>query len=162
MKNIKKCFCLVLVLTLLLCGCSPDENKPYEPDTPVPVAHEGEFVSEHGLMRFNGDGESIEIEFDAYLSGLTGLPDGRHEGTYAFLSGDLPPHGSIPVRYDAAHEVRITVEGTIAVIGLGIAAEDGSSAQVGVNTVTPERIPLLFAENGRSFHILFTKESQEK
>jgi hypothetical protein len=158
----KKWLCLIMALTLLLCGCSPDGNQPYEPDTPAPAAHEGEFVSEHGVMRFNGDGKSLEMEFDTYLSELTGLPDGRHEGTYVFLSGDLPPNGSIPVRYDVAHEVRITVDGNYAVIGLGIAAEDGSSAQVGVNTVTPERIPLLFSENGRSFHVLFEKESQTK
>ncbi len=153
-----------LLLAALLCvGCSrtgsrPD-NYPYEPDTPAPAAHDGVFASEHGTMTFSGDNESVEIDFDADLAALTGLPEGTHRGTYAFLSGDLPPHGSFPVRYDIAHELRITVDGQSAVIDMGIAAEDGSSGQVGVNVVTPERIPMLFRENGRFFHIMFQKEA---
>ena len=89
---------------------------------------------------------------------MTGLPEGEHTGTYVFLSGDLPPHGSIPVRYDTAHELRITVDGKSAVIDMGIAAEDGKSGQVGVNVVTPERIPMLFHQDGQFFHIQFQKE----
>ena len=154
----KKWFGLFLVLTLFLCGCTPDDNKPYEPDTPVPAAHEGQFVSQHGVMRFNGDGNTVVIESDAYLAGLTGLPEGRYEGTYVFLSGDLPPHGSTPVRYDVAHELRLTVDGISTVISLGLASEDGSTATVGVNTVTPERIPLLFREDSKNFNIIFIKE----
>ena len=154
----KKYILFFVALMLLLCGCTDGGNKPYEPDTPAPAAHDGEFVSEHGIMRFNGDGKSVGIEFDGYLAGLTGLPEGRNVGTYVFLSGDLPPNGSTPVRYDVAHELRITVGETSAVINLGVAAEDGKSAQVGLNIVTPERIPLLFSENGLSYNIFFDKE----
>ena len=147
------CWFAVLILFVFLCGgCShpgpkPD-NYPYEPDTPVPAAHEGIFVSDHGSMDFNGDGESVVIDFDRELSELTGLPEGRQKGKYVFLSGDLPPHGSMPVRYDIAHELEITAAGQSAVVDLGIAAEDGKSGQVGVNVVTPDRIPMLFSGSG--------------
>ena len=162
MKRITKKGCLfVCAIQLLLAGCgigSNPDNMPYEPDTPAPAAHDGTFVSEHGSLRFNGDGTSIETDFDAALSDLTGLPEGAQTGTYVFLSGNLPPHGSMPVRYDTAHELQITVGELSAVIDMGIASEDGKSAQVGVDTVTPEEIPMLFREDGRSFHVMFRKE----
>lgn len=151
-------FLVVLLLCIGCFGCTKPDNIPYEPDTPAPAPHEGTFTSEHGSLRFNGDGESITIQFDRELAALTGLPEGEHTGTYVFLSGDLPPHGSIPVRYDTAHELRITVDGKSAVIDMGIAAEDGKSGQVGVNVVTPERIPMLFHQDGQFFHIQFQKE----
>ncbi|MBQ6430361.1 MAG: hypothetical protein IJJ99_00575 [Oscillospiraceae bacterium] len=141
------------LLCLSLCACV-HENVPYEPETPPPAAHAGVFASAHGTMTFSGDGESVVIDFDADLAELTGLPEGEHAGTYVFLSGELPPNGSVPIRYDAAHELKLTVDGQSAVIELGLAAEDGKSAQSGVNTVTPERIPLLFFDDG-SFSVVF-------
>ena len=163
MRHIPKRGCLfVCAVYLLLTGCigrgSNPGNMPYEPDTPAPAAHDGVFVSEHGTLRFNGDGTSIETEFDAELSELTGLPEGTQQGTYVFLSGNLPPHGSMPVRYDTAHELEITVGEQSAVIQMGIASEDGKTAQVGVDIVTPERIPMLFYEDSKSFDVIFTKE----
>ena len=77
-----------------------------------------------------------------------------------FLSGDLPPHGSVPVRCDTAHELRITVGEQSAAIELGIAAEDGRTASSGMGTVTPERIPLLFSDGG-FFSVVFVKDGGE-
>ena len=161
----KKGFILILAAALLCAGCAcgsqGDEeildNYPYEPDTPVPDAHEGVFVSEHGTMTFPGDGESVVIDFDGELAALTGLPEGEHEASYVFLSGNLPPHGSFPVRYDTAHELQLTVDGQSAVIDMGLAAEDGSTASSGVDTVTPERIPMLFSGED-FFSVVFLKE----
>ena len=159
MKRVVPILAAMAMLLSLCAACSGGNgNKPYEPDIPVPAPHNGVFSSNHGSLRFNGDGESVTMDLDAYLAGLTGLPEGEHSGTYAFLSGELPPNGSVPVRYDAAHELRITTEGRSAVIEMGVAAEDGSSAQAGVGTVTPERIPMLFWEDGKCFDILFCKE----
>ena len=153
---------LLLLMSCLIfccaCGGSGKGNYPYEPDTPAPAAHDGRFSSEHGTLSFNGDGESVVIDFDAFLAGLTGLPEGEHTGSYAFLSGELPPHGSFPVRYDIAHELRISTEDQSTVVDVGIASEDGTSGQVGINVVTPDRIPMLFREDGRFFHLEFRKE----
>ena len=134
------------------------DNYPYEPDTPVPDPHEGTFVSEHGTMVFNGDGESLVFDFDEELAELSGLPAGEQKGTYVFLSGDLPPHGSVDVRYDIAHEWRISLEDSSAVIDLGLASQDGSTAQVGVDIVTDTRIPMLFQKDGKFFSVIFEKE----
>ena len=161
MHILKKCCLPVCAVQILCTGCGfrgPNPgNMPYEPDTPELAAHDGVFVSEHGTMRFGGDGTNVEFDFDAELAGLTGLPEGTQTGSYVFLSGDLPPHGSMPVRYDTAHEMQISVGELSAVISMGIASEDGKTAQAGVNTVTPERIPMLFHEDGRFFDVMFTK-----
>ena len=161
MKKAKKGRALsaLLLVLLLLSGCAGGgkENYPAEPDTPAPDPHRGTFVSEHGSLTFNGDGTSVVLDLDDVLAGLTGLPEGESEGTYDFLSGDLPPQGSFPVRYDIAHEMRITVGGSSAVIGIGIASADGSSAQAGWYTVTPDRIPLLFEQDGKNFTVTFSR-----
>ncbi|MBP0986503.1 MAG: hypothetical protein J6P39_05800, partial [Oscillospiraceae bacterium] len=151
---------LLFILSLLLfcaCGTVNPGTMPYEPDTPAPAAHNGMFVSEHGTMQFNGDGEHLTYDFDEELAHLTGLPAGEQEGTYVFLSGDLPPHGSLPIRYDVAHEMQIDVGEQTVVIQLGIAAEDGKTATSGVRTVTPTRIPMLFSGESLS-SVVFMKE----
>lgn len=132
-------------------------NYPYEPNTPAPDPHNGTFVSEHGTMVFNGDGKTVVIDFDEELSELTGLPSGKEEGTYVFLSGDLPPHGSIDVRYDVAHELQISVRDVSTVVEVGLASEDGLSGTVGVDMVTEDRIPLLF-KGDRFFNVIFEKK----
>lgn len=53
-----------------------DFNYPYEPDTPAPAPHEGTFVSDYGTMTFNGDGESVTIDFNEDLAQRLGLPAG--------------------------------------------------------------------------------------
>ena len=159
-RSVQKAGLLLAALMLLIactaCGWEPD-NIPYEPDTPAPAPHDGLFVSEHGTMTFSGDGESIVIDFDEELAALVGLPAGEQEGMYVFLSGDLPPHGSMPSRYDVAHELRITVGEQSSVIAIGIASEDGKTAVSGTGIVTPARIPMLF-RGDRSFSVVFRKE----
>ena len=159
---IPRVLALILILSCagILTSCSGNgsgDNYPYEPDTPAPDPHEGMFVSAHGSMAFNGDGESVTINFDEELADLLGLPSGEQSGKYVFLSGELPPHGSVPVRYDVAHELRLTIGDQSVMVGMGLAAADGSTAQVGVGVVTPERIPMLF-HDGKSFDIVFNKQ----
>ena len=161
----KKLF-LFLLAVMLLSGCAKPVinenpgNYPYEPDTPAPAPHEGTFVSEHGSLRFSGDNKSIVTDFDETLAGLTGLPGGEQKGTYVFLSGNLPPNGSFPVRYDIAHEMELSIGGKSVVIENGIASEDGKTAKSGVDTVTPERIPMLFSGENGFFSIVFVKENE--
>ena len=129
-------------------------NYPPEPDTPVPDPHNGLFVSDHGSMEFNGDGSTIIIDFDTELAELSGLSEGRQEGTYTFLSGVLPPHGSFDIRYDAAHELRITVGDKSTVIRIGTVTESGT-VQVSLQTVTPEKIPTVFYKDDTPVGVVF-------
>ncbi len=161
---------LLFLLVILLCaGCSrpgskvyQPENYPYEPDTPAPAPHDGLFVSEHGSMRFNGDNQTVMIDFDKDLSKLTGLPEGEQTGTYVFLGGNLPPNGSFPVRYDIAHDMQHTVGEKTAVIDRGLASADGKTGQAGVNIVTPERIPMLFSGEGGFYSVVFENTDKSK
>ena len=158
MKKYLTVIITILLLTVFM-GCQPDENKPYEPDTPAPDPHIGIFDSEYGAMMFNGDGTSIVCDFKKEFADLTGLPEGETEGTYVFLSGDLPPHGSVDVRYDVAHELEITVNGNKVVLNLGIASADGSTATVGVDVVTENRIPVLLKKDNKNFTVTFEKKN---
>ncbi len=165
MKQRKKFGAILLLTVMLLCSCShPDpSNSPYDPGTPVPADHEGTFVSPHGSMTFNGDGESVVLDFDEELRAMLELQDmeeGEQEGTYVFLSGDLPPHGSYPIRYDVAHEMQLTVEEQSVVVVMGLASEDGSTGTVGVDVVTPERIPMMFRIDGKVVNVIFEKEDR--
>ena len=147
---------LAAVVLYVLFIRSPGDNGNYPPvpDTPAPAPHKGVFVSDHGSMEFNGDDTSVVIDFDAELAEMSGLPEGRAEGTYVFLSGDLPPHGSIDIRYDAAHEIRITIGESTAVIDLGIVAE-GGTMQKSLQMVTPESIPIVVFKDDKPVGIVF-------
>lgn len=160
----KQAISILLALALLcasLCGCV-HENKPYDPGTPEPEPHDGLFVSEHGRLRFNGDGKTVVIDFDEYLAGLTGLPAGETEGRYVFLSGDLPPHGSVEVRYDTAHKLKLTVGDKSVVLQIGEPSGDGGSYQVGPNTVTPERIPLVIPGDAGNVFLAFERQAEQR
>lgn len=66
----------------LLTGCA--NEQPPAADSPEPPAHSGKFVSEYGSMTFNGDGESVTIDFLPELAEATGLPTGAANGQYVF------------------------------------------------------------------------------
>jgi hypothetical protein len=161
----KQAFSLLLALALLcscLCACVQDDNRPYEPDTPAPEAHEGLFTSEHGSLRFNGDGKTVTIDFDEYLAGLTGLPAGESTADYVFLSGDLPPHGSVEVRYDTAHELKLTVGEQSVVLQIREPSEDGKTSYVSIGMVTPEHIPVMLSDGEGQVCFAFEKQAEKK
>ena len=133
------------------------DNYPYVPNTPAPPLHDGVYVSEHGTMTFNGDGKSVILNIDEELAELTGLPSGETEATYVFLTGYLPPHGYIDTRYDVAHELGIYIDDQEFIIDVGIAAADGSTAGIGLDMVTPDRIPLLFSDESGFYDIKFIR-----
>ena len=138
---------LCLVLALLVCACGTGGrgdggNMPYEPDTPAPSPHIGLFVSEHGTMSFNGDGKTVTIDFDEDLAQRLGLPAGVQEAAYEFRSGNLPPHGYVPTRYDVAMTFFLTVgEGEDAVTAMTDVGQyaDGHFYS-GTNCTTADRI----------------------
>ena len=89
MHNKQRIILVLLAIILVLSGAgylvyrnSAPDNYPYEPDTPAPDPHDGMFVSVHGSMAFNGDGESVTINFDEELADLLGLPSGEQSGKY--------------------------------------------------------------------------------
>ena len=147
---------LAAVIFYVLFVRSPRDNGNYPavPDTPAPAPHSGRFVSDHGSLEFNGDGSTVIIDLDPELAELSGLPEGKQEGTYTFLSGNLPPHGSFDIRYDAAHEIRLTVGDTSAVIDLGIVTE-GGTVQKYLQMVTPESIPMVLYKDGKPAAVVF-------
>jgi hypothetical protein len=162
MKHMKRI--LLILAALLVCavgfymffsrGPRDGGNYPPVPDTPVPDPHNGLFVSEYGSMEFNGDDTTVIIDFGPELAEMSGLPEGRQEGTYTFLSGNLPPHGSFDIRYDAAHELRITVGDNSVVIRIGTVTESGT-VQVSLQTVTPEKIPTVFYKDDTPVGVVF-------
>ena len=161
MKNIKRIILaaavlLAAVIFYMLFVRSPRDNGNYPavPDTPAPAPHSGRFVSDHGSLEFNGDGSTVIIDLDPELAELSGLPEGKQEGTYTFLSGNLPPHGSFDIRYDAAHEIRLTVGDISAVIDLGIVTE-GGTVQKYLQMVTPESIPMVLYKDGNPAAVAF-------
>ena len=162
MKNIRVSYLFAaFMMVVLLTGCTETgttANMPYEPDTPAPPAHNGAFVSEHGTMTFNGDGQAVKIDFDDYLTELIGLSESSFDGEYTFLSGYLPPAGSVDVRYDVAHELEIRNGEERVVVRVGMASEDGSTATVGTGMVTPERIPLLLEVDEKNVTVAFEKK----
>ncbi len=120
-------------------------NYPYEPDTPAPAPHEGTFVSDHGTMTFNGDGKSVVIDFDGTLAKATGLPAGRQEASYQFLSGDIPPQRKIPIRYDVAMYISLSAGGNSSVLAVGLVEENGSTS-TGTGCTTADRITFIDVE----------------
>ena len=94
---------ILISLTILFAACGG--NKPPEDGTPDPEPHNGEFVSEFGTLRFNGDGDTLQANLSSELAEAAGLPAGEQEGTYVFLFH----HGAW--RYDKAESFRITLGG---------------------------------------------------
>ncbi len=85
--------CTLLTAVTVMMGCgvgAGSHNMPYEPDTPPPAPHSGVFVSDHGTMEFNGDDKTVIADFDSELAQLLGIPEGKQELTYVFLSGNTP------------------------------------------------------------------------
>jgi len=155
-KIVRRWLCAVAAAALLLsalgcAGCTRSDNRPYEPDTPVPEPHDGVFSSGASRMTFNGDGSTVILELDGGFAARTGLPEGRSEGTYAFIE-DLPPHGHVSVRYDTARDLDIYIgtgdDQVMITLDLGYASEDGSSASSYIGMVTETCIPILVSDGG--------------
>lgn len=154
-------FCLMAIIAaglIIMLRNSVHRNDPPDPGTPAPDPHKGTFSCEYGTMTFNGDGKSISISVTPELAELTGLPEGDSSGTYVFLSGDLPPHGSVDVRYDVAHELEINAGNVSVVLNIGIASQDGKTYTVGYYTVTDSSIPIVLEKNGKNVTADFKKQ----
>lgn len=159
-KRTNTSICALLITVTVMMGCgvgAGSPNMPYEPDTPPPAPHSGVFVSDHGTMEFNGDDKTVIADFDSELAQLLGIPEGKQELTYVFLSGNLPPGGSVDCRYDVAHELRLSTADTTVVVDMAIIQEDGT-VTLGIDTVTPERIPMFFRGDKEPLNVIFIKQ----
>ncbi len=88
------------VLMMMSCGY---KNGPPGDDAPWPENLDGEFTSEYGSMSFNGDGDSIVVDFSEELAKVLNFQTGKCEGTYVFLFDHKE------WRYDKADTFAITI-----------------------------------------------------
>jgi len=110
MSRKKRCMLLLICacgafLLLSLFSCTKNIHLPPKNDTPEPPAHVGVFVSERGSMTFNGDGETVSIDFSDELAQALDLAPGKASGTYVFkfYNGQW--------RYDDADEFSLFIDG---------------------------------------------------
>ena len=87
-------------LVLLFSGCG--RSLPPDDGSPEPPPLSGVFVSPHGTLTFDGDGETVCFSFDEALADAAGLPAGDADGSYVFLF-----HGGL-WRYDFAESFRLS------------------------------------------------------
>ena len=88
------------VLMMMSCGY---KNGPPGDDATWPENLDGEFTSEYGSMSFNGDGDSIVVDFSEELAKALNLQTGKCEGTHVFLFDHKE------WRYDKADTFAITI-----------------------------------------------------
>ena len=69
----------------------------------------------------------------------------------------LPPVESVDCRYDVAHELRLSTADTSVVVDMAIIQEDGT-VTIGIDTVTPERIPMFFEGDNDPLNVIFIKQ----
>ena len=113
--------CALPALLFAACGA---QDRPPDDGTPEPPALNGVYVSGDSALTFNGDGQSVTLDVSDALAEGSGLPAGRHEGSYVFLFHN----GSW--RRDKAESFRITVDGESYLFrnGLGITDADTVAA----------------------------------
>ena len=92
-----------IIICLLFAGCSPKSyDGPPDPGTPEPPFHDGIFMSEYGTMTFDGDGETVYIDFSPeYLEVLDNPPN---EETYSYV---FTWYSFGKCRYDVATEFKL-------------------------------------------------------
>lgn len=102
----KKVFSFILVALIMcsLVGCSRPSDNPPQTNEPEPEKLTGTYVSEkYGFLAFNGDGNSVEVQFKNPLAETLGLDEEIHSGTYVFrfFNGAY--------RYDYAEDLTIYI-----------------------------------------------------
>lgn len=95
---------MLLVCVVAGCACT-HINRPPDPGTPWPAAHNGTFVSGGDSFVFNGDGKSVSWHFAQAVEGL----GTEGAGNYVFLFGNES------WRYDAAEKLKVIPAGGKAV-----------------------------------------------
>lgn len=95
---------IILLAAAMLClGACAFSNRPPDPGTPTPAAHDGVFAAGEDSFQFNGDGKSISWQFAQPFPPLPA----QGSGTYVFLFHNES------WRYDAAEKLRIIPAGDV-------------------------------------------------
>lgn len=67
---------VVLLFLLYLIGCEKSNDGPPLIEGPEPEAHNGAFISTNATFAFDGDNETVYVEFDEeYMSALNNPPN---------------------------------------------------------------------------------------
>lgn len=155
--------------TLLLNGCkgntgvganNPVFNEddfildgPPNYDLPHVEPHNGLFVSDHGTMTFNGDGESVTVNFDKEFAEDTGLPEGEYEAKYYFYC-PAAPVGWV-CEYNEAHELHFIIDEEDYTVDVGVV--NGDNYSTGVNCTTADRITIFGSALDGYYDFLLTE-----
>ncbi len=133
---------LALIFCLLFAGCGPKSyDGPPDPGTPAPPPHEGSFISEYGTMTFNGDGETVYIDFSPeYLEVLESPPN---EETYSYA---FTWYSFGECRYDVATEFNIhnRASDTSLTFSLYLEGEGTTKDKIAFSYPTPEDQNVVF------------------
>ena len=87
----------IILLVCAVAGCGTRINRPPDPGTPWPAAHNGTFVCGDDSFVFNGDGKTVSWHFAKAVESL----GTEGEGTYVFQFRNEA------WRYDAAEKLKI-------------------------------------------------------
>jgi hypothetical protein len=88
-------------------------------------------------MTFNGDGQSVIIDFSDELAKALGFADGRGEGIYEFLWFHSP------WRYDDAEQFMLTVDGESCVLRNMLGGTDEDTITL-ILSIEGEKTELIF------------------
>lgn len=135
-------FIITIIICLLFTGCGPKSyDGPPDPGTPEPPYHDGSFISEYGTMTFNGDGETVYIDFSPeYLEVLDNPPN---EETYSYA---FTWYSFGKCRYDVATEFKIHngASDTSLDFSLYLEGEGTTKDRIAFSYPTPEKKIVVF------------------
>ena len=129
-------FIITIIICLLFTGCGPKSyDGPPDPGTPEPPYHDGSFISEYGTMTFNGDGETVYIDFSPEYLEVLDNPPNEETYSYAFTWYSFGES-----RYDVATEFNIhnNASDTSLTFSLYLEGEGTTKDKIAFSYPTPE------------------------
>jgi hypothetical protein len=131
-----------IIICFLFAGCGPKSyDGPPDPGTPKPPSLDGIFMSEYGTMTFNGDGETVYINFSPeYLEILDNPPN---EATYSY---SFTWYSFGECRYDVATEFKLhnNESDTSLNFSLYLEGEGTTKDRIGFSYPTPDVQNIVF------------------
>lgn len=137
MKMIKRISALLMTAALLLClsACTKSNDGPPDPGTPEPAPLDGTFTCDLGTLVFNGDGNSVTVDFSGEMEEI--IPDGEMTYYFKWYSFGL-------CRYDVA---------TVFQLSAG-----DKNYEFDVTEASETKIPLVFRADSQKYTLTLVKE----